>query len=189
MNLDHDNGARLRAYATAVDGHTARLPNLDDPVRPPDFTQLTGQFADLTRTTRELTDLVLRLDATSSFDRHPMELWRLTRATAALATGTGNVGRALSELAFLTDTHPHRNQPDTADARTASRGVFEDALAEARIDLREGSTDLHRLANDLDPPLITAALARTTTTSLTPSGFDRSPAATPPPVPRTARSL
>ncbi|GAV38239.1 hypothetical protein [Streptomyces acidiscabies] len=187
------DGAQLRSFATAIGSHITRLPDPDinDPVHTPDFAEMTRQAGELTDLAKELTGYLLHADSHIPSYGETAERWQLSGALSDLLTATGHVSQTATQLAHLTKIHSTPGQPDFEHELESTLAIAANALYDARFTLQQSAAELHRLANHRDHPHNPHALARTTTASRAPSGFERSPATTPPPLPgpRTARSL
>ncbi|MBA4864035.1 hypothetical protein H1V43_22280 [Streptomyces sp. PSKA54] len=156
--------AELRLLATRFDAHRGKLPDLSHPHRQPDLPLLARQLTELGELAAELGRDLRDQHARPASERSRLHLTHLATAAHAAGEATARLGRAVTQLAFLTDTQPQRESPDLLDARESAQAVIVDELAAIRVVLDDAANTLHSLAFHSSPPPLTTAAARSRST-------------------------
>ncbi|WP_327175419.1 hypothetical protein OG599_08915 [Streptomyces sp. NBC_01335] len=167
----HSDVQDLRALASSIDALRGRLPVVGDLHRAPDRATVGQQISDLGKLITHLGDKLVAAPLGGTDTSVPDALYTAGEATSAL-------GNLASQLAFLNETEPQREQPDFREARQDALAAIENSIETADTSLRQTAKILVLSAQ------LKAARSRSTTTATAALPLSQAPA-TPPAAPHS----
>ncbi|MDH6145505.1 hypothetical protein P3T35_007560 [Kitasatospora sp. GP30] len=164
MNSPISEALLLRATATTLDAHRAKLPQVSGPFRLPDPIGVAGQITELGRSITEMGDEYLfRAGAPAPQEHTAHTAEALASAIGSVAQAASALGTVAQQIAFVARTAGKRDDVGYEDAHTVAGQMIEFAVETANDDLAEAAQTLRTAASAVSPPAVQlqrAALAR-----------------------------